>query len=282
MSKGKIITFYSFRGGVGQSVVAGNVAIAIASKGHKVGIVDLDFLTPGISCLFQPLLRSSQNLSYTLNDYIWGRGSVKIFSYPLNFSQQTRNQEANTLFLIPASFKFGDIARSYNEEIDLKLLCDGLYQLIEELRLDYLIIDPHPGINPVTRLALSIAETMVIVLRPTEQDFQENTFTLEMAQKIGIKKKMMILNQFPKDMLLRINPDDLSTAVHKAVQRQASLIGVLPESESMRSEQIPKLLGKLQTFGQSQEDNPKGIFYLDYPLDPWSQAIAKIGDKLLG
>src|SRR3954462_10713581 len=50
---GKIITFYSFKGGVGRSMALANVAILLARWGHRVLIVDWDLEAPGIESYFR-------------------------------------------------------------------------------------------------------------------------------------------------------------------------------------------------------------------------------------
>lgn len=49
---GKVLTFYSYKGGVGRSMALANVAVLLASKGHKILIVDWDLEAPGIEQYF--------------------------------------------------------------------------------------------------------------------------------------------------------------------------------------------------------------------------------------
>jgi septum site-determining protein MinD len=107
-------------------------------------------------------------------------------------------------------------------------------QLIDELKLDYLLIDNSASLTPENRLFLAISDLLIIVIRPDRQDFQETTFTLEIAQKIGLKKNFLILNQVAPN-IYNLNPDDLTTEIHTYFRRQACLIGVLPESEKLRN-----------------------------------------------
>jgi hypothetical protein len=45
------ITFYSFKGGVGRSMAAINVAGILASRGFRVLVIDMDLEAPGLSFL---------------------------------------------------------------------------------------------------------------------------------------------------------------------------------------------------------------------------------------
>jgi MinD-like ATPase involved in chromosome partitioning or flagellar assembly len=49
----------------------------------------------------------------------------------------------------------GDIAKVLRESYEIHLLLDGLYELSEVLKLDYLLLDTHPGLNEETLLTIS-------------------------------------------------------------------------------------------------------------------------------
>ena len=46
------IVVLSGKGGVGKSTVSSNVALSLAKKGHKVGLLDVDIHGPSIPTLF--------------------------------------------------------------------------------------------------------------------------------------------------------------------------------------------------------------------------------------
>ena len=53
---GKIVTFYSFKGGTGRTMALANVAWILASNGLKVLVVDWDLDSPGLHRYFHPFL----------------------------------------------------------------------------------------------------------------------------------------------------------------------------------------------------------------------------------
>src|SRR3989440_12218630 len=59
---GKIITFYSYKGGTGRSMALANVAWILASNGKRVLAIDWDLEAPGLHRYFSPFL-ADQNLS---------------------------------------------------------------------------------------------------------------------------------------------------------------------------------------------------------------------------
>ncbi|MBR1199537.1 AAA family ATPase [Bradyrhizobium sp. AUGA SZCCT0158] len=48
----RIVTFYSYKGGVGRSMALANVAVLLARQGKKVLMVDWDLEAPGLENYF--------------------------------------------------------------------------------------------------------------------------------------------------------------------------------------------------------------------------------------
>lgn len=55
---GTVVTFYSFKGGVGRSFALSNIAILLARWGYRVLTIDWDLEAPGLPAYFRPLLSS--------------------------------------------------------------------------------------------------------------------------------------------------------------------------------------------------------------------------------
>jgi cellulose biosynthesis protein BcsQ len=51
---GSVITFYSFKGGVGRTMALANIAILLGKRGLRVLVVDADLEAPGLNRYFQP------------------------------------------------------------------------------------------------------------------------------------------------------------------------------------------------------------------------------------
>ena len=98
------------------------------------------------------------------------------------------------MWLIPSSIRTGEIARVVREGYDVGLLNEGFHTIIEELELDYLFIDTHPGINEETLLSIAISNGLVIILRPDNQDFQGTAVTIDVAQRLEVPKLRLVVN----------------------------------------------------------------------------------------
>ncbi len=56
MSEGRIVTFYSYKGGTGRSMALANTAWILAAGGKRVLVVDWDLESPGLHRFFRPFL----------------------------------------------------------------------------------------------------------------------------------------------------------------------------------------------------------------------------------
>jgi MinD-like ATPase involved in chromosome partitioning or flagellar assembly len=91
--------------------------------------------------------------------------------------------------------KISDIGRILKQGYDVRLLNDGFQALIEKLNLDYLFVDTHPGVNEETLLSIAISDTLVLILRPDQQDFQGTAVTVELARKLDVPNMMLVINK---------------------------------------------------------------------------------------
>lgn len=55
-AKGKVITFYSYKGGTGRSMLVANSAWLLASAGYRILLIDWDLEAPGLHRYFKPFL----------------------------------------------------------------------------------------------------------------------------------------------------------------------------------------------------------------------------------
>ncbi|MBE0680594.1 MAG: tetratricopeptide repeat protein [Anaerolineales bacterium] len=64
-----IVTFYSYKGGVGRSMALANIAVSLAKEGKKVLIVDWDLEAPGLSKFFNNTAETQKGLIDIFYDY---------------------------------------------------------------------------------------------------------------------------------------------------------------------------------------------------------------------
>lgn len=217
---GRVISIHSFRGGTGKSNTTANTAYALARQGKRVAIVDTDIQSPGIHVLFG----ATNQIQHTLNDYLWGKAGMR--DVALDVSANV-GLEAGSLHLVASSMNMGDITRILKEGYDVGLLNRGLKELQQELGLDYVMIDTHPGLNEETLLSIAISDALLLILRPDQQDFQGTSVTVEVARRLRCQNLFLVVNKLPPK-------HDLEQVKAKVEDTyQAEVLAVLPLSEDI-------------------------------------------------
>jgi MinD-like ATPase involved in chromosome partitioning or flagellar assembly len=253
----QIISIHSFRGGTGKSNTVANIASTMARSGLKIGIIDADIQSPGIHVIFG---FDEDKIKYSLNDYLWGRCNIQDTAYDVSDTLITTTDKIGSikgkLFLIPSSIKAGEIARVLREGYDVVRLNEGFQELIHRLKLDYLFIDTHPGLNEETLLSIGISNILIVVLRPDSQDFQGTAVTVDVARRLQVPRMMLVVNK----ALPSFDFVDLRQQIETAYK--APVAGILPLSEEMMQ------LGS------------KGVFCLHYPQHQISHKIQSIVEQI--
>lgn len=247
----KIISVHSFRGGTGKSNTTANIAALLAMDGARVGVVDTDIASPGIHVLFN---LDESEMVHSLNDYLWGKCAIEEAAHDVtgHVGAEIKGQ----IFLIPSSIKPGEIARILREGYDVGLLNDGFRDVVEKMKLDYLMIDTHPGLNEETLLSIAISNALIIILRPDSQDYQGTAVTVDVAKKLDVPKMLMLVNKTPTTF----DFDDVRTRVEQTYQ--ATVGAVLPHSDEM------------MTLASS------GIFSIKFPDHPVTKGLRSLVDQV--
>jgi septum site-determining protein MinD len=243
----KIISIHSFRGGTGKSNTTANIAAQLARGGKRVGIVDTDIQSPGIHVLFN---LDSDDVVHSLNEYLWGKCDIKAAA--LDVTSRVGAEISGQIFLIPSSIKAGEIARIMREGYDVGLLNDGFRDLVRDLKLDFLLIDTHPGLNEETLLSIAISDALVIILRPDQQDYQGTAVTVDVARKLEVPNMLLVINKVPQVF----DSDDVKSRVEQTYK--CKVAAVLPHSDEMMA------------LASS------GIFSLKYPDHPVTRGYKEI------
>jgi septum site-determining protein MinD len=198
-----IVSIHSFRGGTGKSNLTANLASQVALAGKRVAVVDTDIQSPGIH---MPFGLGEDRIEFALNHFIWGECPIEKAAYDVS---SALNRPGGPIYLVPSSIKMADIGRILKEGYDVRVLNDGFQALIEKLDLDYLFVDTHPGVNEETLLSIAISDTLVLILRPDQQDFQGTAVTVELAKKLDVPQMLLVVNK----ALPSMNFDELRAKV---------------------------------------------------------------------
>ncbi|MFM6477517.1 MAG: tyrosine-protein kinase family protein, partial [Dolichospermum sp.] len=188
-NKPAVVTFFSFKGGVGRTTALVATALTLARNGHRVAIVDLDLEAPGLSTVF-----SQENLvQYGVIDYLLEK---KI--QDRNWSLRNDILQINDPLLIGNSggqinlLTAGNVDSNYLEKLarlDFQNLVDHdipetLKGMLKELEkksnpLDFILLDSRAGFHDIGGLALTdLSHAAVIFARQSRQSWAGLTYVI--------------------------------------------------------------------------------------------------------
>jgi MinD-like ATPase involved in chromosome partitioning or flagellar assembly len=247
-----IVSVHSFRGGTGKSNTTANLAAVVAAAGHRVGVIDGDIQSPGIHVLFG---LSGDEVAASLNDFLWHGRAIGEVAHDV--TDRLDAGLAGKLFLIPSSMQPGEITRVLREGYDAQRLTSGIRDLVDELNLDVLFIDTHPGLNEETLLSLVISHVLLIVMRPDRQDFEGTGITARVARELEVPSVQIVVNKSP----VQLDPADVAERVRTAYGVEVA--AVLPHSD------------ELMTLAS------EGVFVLRHPSDPLARLYRQLASRIV-
>ncbi len=175
----RVITFYSYKGGVGRTFALANIAALLAERGKRVLLMDWDLEAPGLDRYFRPYLpddftkkeglvhlldKASKNESAVWRDYvvdiqIAGAGAVSLVpsgDHFLDYSERVRRFSWQSFF---EDSQGGVILDRWRKEW--------------KQEYDYVLLDSRTGITDVGGVCtVLLPDILVLVFSANDQSFE--------------------------------------------------------------------------------------------------------------
>lgn len=215
-----IVTFYSYKGGVGRTQLLSNIASYLCYyKQRKVLIIDWDMEAPGVDFFFKidrtkikagllelfseykKIVRSNENVNetnlpkilenekYTINLINSEHGNGKVDLVPAGKYDKSYVKKIN-------QFDWYD----FYENLDGKYYIEILKEELLKSEYDYIFIDSRTGTNDYSGICnIQMPTVNVFVVAPTYQNFQGSSDIIE-----NIKKSPYVANELRKTIIIPI------------------------------------------------------------------------------
>ncbi|HEY7308288.1 MAG TPA: AAA family ATPase [Gemmataceae bacterium] len=199
-----IITFYSFKGGVGRTMALVNTAVELARRGRKVLLVDFDLEAPGLNTY--ELLRSKEphpGIVEYVTEFRRTHRSPLVTDFI--YEAQPVGKKDGRLWVMPAGRGDAEYRRMlnnlswrtlYQEEEGFLLFEDTRLQWDAELHPDYVLIDARTGHTDIEGICTrQLADAVVVVFYPNEQNLtglREVCRHIRAEADSGLKKKIKL------------------------------------------------------------------------------------------
>lgn len=176
---GIVYTFYSYKGGVGRSMAAANVAALMAKWGHSVLIVDWDLEAPGLERFFVRPPSAAEIVGKSkpgIVDLIESTANGNHLSWQDCVHTFTLGSNVTPVSLISAGQRGDGYVRKV-QELDFSTLfaAHNLGGYIEELRsawlskFDFVLIDSRTGVTDIGGICtVHLADVLVLLFTSTD------------------------------------------------------------------------------------------------------------------
>lgn len=185
------IAVHSFKGGTGKSTIAANLAVALVSHGKHVAVMDLDLEGPGLHVIFGIF---PDQMPYTLNDVLLDNAQPEQAALLMN--DRLGLKDSGKLYFVPASTKIGEMLRTLRTGFEVESFSKAISRLKDQFKLDYLLIDTHPGIENDTLLAMGVCDHLLLISRLDEQDIFGTGVMAQIARTLN-RPTHLLVNMIP-------------------------------------------------------------------------------------
>lgn len=209
-NKDKILSFPSGKGGVGKTAVTLNLAAALALKGKKPLLMDLNLALPNI----QLFVDTKPN--YTLTHYLSGNCELSEVVGKVNVK--------DTYFGVIPSKSLVDL----KQKIDVEELSKVM--LILRGEYDYLLLDLAPASSKYVLFPISISDRIFIVTSDTIPAHMDVMRLIEYLEENGVENEGLIVNMVKKKREHLIGPD---LNIFTTIPYDKALKGVFQEGKTV-------------------------------------------------
>ena len=188
---GKIIAVHSYKGGTGKTSLSVNLASTYARKGKKVCLMDLDFRAPSLHAIFK-----KQNLDYWLNDYL--NGICEIDKVLVDVTNDLGNGGKLLVALANPSTEAIRDMTAKDRKWEMKALGRLLSlrsSLLNNLDLDYIILDTSPGLQYSSINAIVTADVVLVVTSLDASDINGSQRMTSELYDLFEKKTGILINK---------------------------------------------------------------------------------------
>ncbi len=184
-NQGKIISFFSTKGGIGKTTISCNLAVSLAqSTRTKLALVDMDLQGGDIPVFMNIPAKGGLDEIVQEEDY----SDPSLLETYLNL-----HMSGIKILTAPSSPENAELITAAHVEGIIKSLRD-IY--------DYVLLDTSSSLNDITLSCLELSDQILLIADQDLPTLRHAKVNLELLEKLGLSEKTkFILNRFRKDAI---------------------------------------------------------------------------------
>lgn len=197
-----------------------NMAAALAKAGKRVGLVDMNLLTPSLHI---SLGIAAEQIGYTIQDYL--AGICEAQHLPIDVTARLDEKLSGKLFFVAARSDIS-VQRLPREAYPAERLLEGYMALSDYAKLDILLIDCEAGLTEVTLPAVAAADMLLVVMRLDQHDYQGTGVAIDVATTLDVPDIGLVVNMVTSEH----DPLEVARKIQDTYKRPVR--AVLPHSRT--------------------------------------------------
>lgn len=216
---GKILAVHSYKGGTGKTLLSINLSAALAKRGRRVALFDLDFRAPSLSTLLQV-----DKVDHWLNDYL--NGICDIDKVLVNFSGRVGNNGKLFVGMANPSVEAIRDMSSKDRKWEMRALGRLLAlrsALLNDGGYDYLVFDTSPGLQYSSINAIVAADVVIVATTCDRSDVEGTKRMLGELYDLFDKKTEVVMNKVLQDVSGKLGKNGFQSDIN-----QVPLLALIP------------------------------------------------------
>lgn len=223
-NKSNIISFYSYKGGVGRTVALIQTAYLLAKEGKNVLLMDLDIEAPSFFNIFKDDIKSKYGLvDYLYEKLYFNKDEIKINHIISKLNLNLKGE----IYIIPAgrnNIEYVKKLEKLKEKriYENKLIQNAIEEAEKKYYIDYTLVDSRTGINNWGALSLiDISDEVILFAYPNRENIDGIKLIMELIEPY--KNPTIVLsrihdslegNKIAEDLFKELNIEQEFIPVH--------------------------------------------------------------------
>jgi len=261
LSPGTVLAVHSYKGGTGKTMISMNLAAILARQEKNVCLIDLDLRAPSLDATFEA------DGKYWINDFLSGTCE------PMNVLKDFSKEKATSGRLLvalanPSMDAIREIVTKDKrwEMGALRQLLSLKEFLMNNLAMDYVVMDTSPGLSYGSINAVAAADLVLVV---STWDASDITGTQGMIGELyGLleKRAIVIMNKIPEQLIaaeemkerltdqfkraFKLPVMDLLPCYCDVLRQERATIMALDKPDHPFSKSLVEIVGKVEKAGE--------------------------------